>query len=93
MAADIACVTSATTEHADTRRWHARPTQALAARAAVYALPLAGSIAFVHFASTAVPRPTDSLPLLIAWWVTMSVAATLVLFGIDRVSRRLLPPL
>ncbi len=57
----------------------------------MYALPLAGSIVFVHFASKAVPRPTGSLWLFVAWWIGMGVAATIVLFGIDRFSRRLLP--
>jgi HD-GYP domain-containing protein (c-di-GMP phosphodiesterase class II) len=75
----------------DSQRWNARPLQAFAVRAFVLIAPLAGSFAFVHFASTWIKPPLSSLWLYLAWWFGLSGAATAVLFGVDRVARRLLP--
>ncbi len=75
----------------DRRRWAARPIQAGLIRAFVFLIPIAGSVAFLHFASHLIAVPEDSFLLFIAWWIGMSGSATLVLLGIERVSRRLLP--
>jgi hypothetical protein len=53
--------------------------------------PLAASFAFVRFASELWRPPTSSLPLFLAGWFALSAAATLVLLGVDRLARRLLP--
>ena len=71
--------------------WAARPAQAWLIRILAFTAPIAGSIAFVHFASRLVAVPTSSFVLFIAWWFLMSAAATVVLLAIDRVTRRLLP--
>jgi hypothetical protein len=74
-----------------TRRWTARPIHAGLIRAFVFLVPIAGSVLFLYLAGRLVPAPTSSLWLFISWWVVMSAGATLVLVGIDRVARRLLP--
>jgi len=74
-----------------TERWSARPLQAALIRAAVFLTPIAGSIVFIHFASTVVAVPTSSLVLFISWWALMTAAATVVLVAVDKLSRRLLP--
>jgi hypothetical protein len=60
-------------------------------RAVVFVVPFAGSILFVHFASKVVAVPTSSLLLFISWWAAMSGGATVVLFALERLARRLLP--
>jgi len=72
-------------------RWASHGVQALALRTAVYVAPLAASLAFVRLASMVVPAPLSSLWLYITWWFGLSLAATVVLIAIDRVTRRLLP--
>ena len=72
-------------------RWSGHRLQAGLVRLLVYATPLVGSIAFVHFAAKAVPAPRHSLAEFIGWWLGLSVVATVVLVAIDRVTRRLLP--
>ena len=79
------------TEANTTSRWAARPVQAALVRAVAFLTPIAGSILFVHYASTVVAVPTSSFALFITWWVLMSASATVVLIAIDRVARRLLP--
>lgn len=74
-----------------TRRWAARPIQAGLIRMFVFLVPIAGSVLFLHLGGRLVPAPTSSLWLFISWWVVMSGVATIVLVGIDRMSRRLLP--
>jgi hypothetical protein len=72
-------------------RWSAHRAQAFAVRAIVYLGPIVASIVFVHFAGKAVPAPLSSLWLFLAWWFGLSIAATGVLWSIDRMTRRLLP--
>jgi hypothetical protein len=60
-------------------------------RIAVLVTPIAGSFAFVHYASYWVRPPATSLALYLLWWFGLSASATVVLFVIDRVVRRLLP--
>lgn len=74
-----------------TRRWAARPIQAGLIRAFVFLAPIAGSVLFLHFAGRLVAVPTGSFWLFISWWVVMSGSATVVLVGLDRGARRLLP--
>lgn len=75
----------------DAQRWEARRVRASLIRAAIFLLPIAGSIAFVYVVSRIIPPPAGGLTLLIAWWIGISAAATLVLARIDRLTRRLLP--
>src|SRR5476649_740980 len=72
-------------------RWAARPLQAWAVRGFVLLAPLAGSFAFVSFASTQLRLPTSSLWLFLLWWFGLSGAATVVLLGVNHFARRLLP--
>ena len=53
--------------------------------------PIAASVAFVHVASQIIGPPSGSALLHVAWWVGLSAGATVVLIGIDRLTRRLLP--
>ena len=73
------------------RRWTAHPLQARLIRAFVFVVPIAGSVLFVRLASGFVAVPTSSFLLFVSWWLAMSGAATVVLLGIERVVRRLLP--
>jgi putative nucleotidyltransferase with HDIG domain len=79
------------TETLEERRWAARPLRAALIRGFAFLAPIAGSLLFVHFASTVVAVPTGSFFLFISWWAVMSGGATVVLMAIDRVTRRLLP--
>src|SRR6478736_9343974 len=72
-------------------RWSSRRAEAFALKSLVFAGPVVLSLVFVHFAGQAVPPPVSSLWLYLAWWFGLSVGATLVLLGVDRVTRRLLP--
>src|SRR5919106_6187026 len=76
---------------ATTGQWNARPALARVIRAFALLAPLAASIAFVHLASKVVPAPAGSFWLYALWWIGLSAAATVVLVGIDRACRRLLP--
>ncbi|HEY3614440.1 MAG TPA: HD domain-containing phosphohydrolase, partial [Gaiellales bacterium] len=60
-------------------------------RGFVLVAPIAASVAFVHVASGIVPPPEGGALGRIAWWVGLSAAAMVVLVGIDRLTRRLLP--
>ena len=72
-------------------RWAARPWRARGVRVLVYALPLAGSLTFVRAVTALIGPPTSSLGVYLAWWFSLSVAATLSVSGIYALSRRLLP--
>jgi hypothetical protein len=71
--------------------WAGRPLQAWLVRTLAYVVPLAGSFAFVRIATALVRPPMSSLWAFLAWWFGVSVAATLVLLGVYRLTRRLLP--
>ena len=73
------------------QRWAARPVQAWAVRIVAFVAPIAASFAFVRLASIWLKAPTGSFLVFLCWWVGLSAAATLVLFGVDRIARRLLP--
>src|SRR5919206_1820276 len=74
-----------------TRRWAAHPWRARALRLLVYALPIAGSLGFVRLLTTFVAVPTASLWVYLAWWLGISLAATLVVTALYSLTRRLLP--
>src|SRR5919199_4002367 len=76
---------------APARRWAAHPWRARALRVLVYALPIAGSLGFVRLVTAFVAVPTASLWLYLAWWLGISLAATLVVSALYAVPRRLLP--
>ncbi len=71
--------------------WAARPLLAWSVRALVLLAPLVASFAFVRFASAWLKPPTSSLALYLAWWFGLSGGATVVLFAVSRLTRRLLP--
>ena len=72
-------------------RWEGRPWVAGLLRAFVLLAPIVASVSFVHLASQLVGPPSGSTLLHVAWWVGLSALATVVLIGIDRLTRRLLP--
>jgi hypothetical protein len=72
------------------RRWQARPVTAAAVRIAVFVTPIAVSMAYVYVASHVVSKPAER-PLFLAWWIGLSATATVVVIGIDKITRRLLP--
>src|SRR3954454_9383709 len=79
-------------QHSDeARRWEPRPRLAALLRAFVLIAPIAASVAFVHIASSLISPPGGGTLMHVAWWVGLSAAATVVLIGIDRLTRRLLP--
>ena len=49
--------------------WAARPFRAGLIRLVVLLIPIAGSIAFIRFASQLIAVPTGSFVLFISWWV------------------------
>ena len=72
-------------------RWRARPLASLALRTFVAILPIVASLLCVIVASRIVRAPSESLFGYLAWWVGLCALSTLVLVGIDKVARRLLP--
>ncbi len=75
----------------ESQRWEARPVQAWTIRILAFLFPIAGSIVFVRMASVLVPVPTSAFVLFAGWWLAMSGSATVVLFVLDRMARRLMP--
>jgi hypothetical protein len=76
---------------ATTQRWSGRPLQAALLRAVAFVAPIAASIGFVDLVSQVAPAPLSSLWVYLLWWLWLTTAATLVLVGVERVVRRLLP--
>ena len=72
-------------------RWEPRPAVAALLRAFALIAPIAASVAFVHFVSQIIGPPSGSALRHVVWWVGLSAGATVVLVGIDRLTRRLLP--
>src|SRR6476646_2825372 len=72
-------------------RWEPRPAVAALLRAFALIAPIAASVAFVHFVSQIIGPPSGSVLRHVVWWVGLSAGATVVLIGIDRLTRRLLP--
>jgi HD domain len=73
------------------RRWSAHPWRARSLKLLVYGLPIVGSLAVVHVATSLTGVPTGSLAVFLLWWFGISVVATAVVSVIYAVSRRLLP--
>jgi hypothetical protein len=54
-------------------------------------LPVGLSFACVHVFTSLTPTPTSSLSIFLAWWVAISLGATLVVSVVFALTRRLLP--
>ena len=78
-------------DRTDRRRWAAHPWRARGLRLLVYALPVAGSLGFVHVATSITGVPTSSLWIFLLWWLAMSLTATAVVAVAYKLLRRLLP--
>lgn len=72
-------------------RWHSHRFAAELLRSSAVLLPIGASVGFVWSASQLVPPPAGSLIAYLGWWLGLSVAATLVLVAVGRITRRLLP--
>jgi hypothetical protein len=57
----------------------------------VYALPIAGSLGCVRLATSIIQIPTSSLWIFLAWWLGISIAATVVVSVLYAATRLLLP--
>ena len=71
-------------------RWRARPLQAGLLRLTAVVVPLASSVLAGVLVGSVLPRSHSWVGAL-ASWLTVIVVSTIVLFGIDRLTRRLLP--
>jgi HD-GYP domain-containing protein (c-di-GMP phosphodiesterase class II) len=71
-------------------RWQARPILSLVLRVVATLAPAAVALAFSVVASHLVAPPPGTAPR-IAWWLGLSVLSLAVLFGAQRMARRLLP--
>ena len=71
--------------------WHARPRAATAIRLLALCGPVGVSVAVVYLASRLAGPPDGSRASYLAWWASLSVAATVSLVAAGRLSRRLLP--
>ena len=80
-----------TAAHEETRRWAAHPWRARAVRGFVYALPIVLSLALVFCATSIAAPPTRSLWAYLGWWLIVSLAATVVVWAVFALTRRLLP--
>ncbi|HSS68884.1 MAG TPA: tandem-95 repeat protein [Nocardioidaceae bacterium] len=74
----------------DARHWHARPAQAFAIRAVVFAAPIAVSIVVGIAVSKLLPQPGTRLEIVL-WWIAVMCVSTAALYAADKVARRLLP--
>jgi putative nucleotidyltransferase with HDIG domain len=72
------------------RAWVRRPLAALAVRVIVLLLPLGAAVAAMAMLSRVFRRPDGWGPAIL-WCAGITVAATVVLFLVDRLARRLLP--
>jgi hypothetical protein len=71
-------------------RWQPRPILSLVLRGVATLAPAAVALAFSLVASRVVAPPPGSGPR-IAWWLSLSVLSLVVLVGVQRMARRLLP--
>ena len=72
-------------------RWSAHPWRARGLRLLVYGLPIVVSLVLVHLATSQVTPPTGSLWIFLAWWLAVSLLATVFVSLVYALSRRLLP--
>ncbi|MFQ5966098.1 MAG: HD-GYP domain-containing protein [Acidimicrobiia bacterium] len=71
-------------------RWNSRPVLAALLQAAALAVPIIAAVTTSVVLSMALPQPRSLLPAVV-WWVVVFGGATLVLWGVDRLARRLIP--
>ncbi len=71
-------------------KWEGRPVVAGILRVIITVAPIVISLVLVTVASRVIPRPASWFRM-IAWWVLLSIFATVVLLVFDRVFRRLMP--
>src|SRR5262245_56210868 len=74
----------------DDRRWKPRRGLALLVSGCSIAIPLLAATAAVELVTRLVPR-RDTFGLFAAWLIVLCGVATIVLRGVDRAARRLLP--
>ena len=72
------------------QQWVARPVLSRVVQLCVLAVPIGASIGCAAFLSAALPH-ADSVSAALVWWAIVVVASTVVLFGVERIARRLLP--
>ena len=77
-------------QRGDQQQWRALPRTAWLLRALSWVVPIFVSVAVTTAAGRWVPQPERTAEV-VAWWVALSAIATGVLYGVDRVTRRLLP--
>jgi putative nucleotidyltransferase with HDIG domain len=77
-------------EQGDARRWTGRPWVARLLRIAVYVVPFLASVAGAIALSAVIP-PATSWPIAVVRLVVIAVFSTIVLWAVDRGTRRLLP--
>jgi putative nucleotidyltransferase with HDIG domain len=71
------------------QRWQSRPYAGAAVRLVALAVPIAASVGSAVVFSKLLHRPDGGKVVL--WWLAIVAASTLVLAGVDRIARRLLP--
>jgi HD-GYP domain-containing protein (c-di-GMP phosphodiesterase class II) len=74
----------------EAKQWRTRPALSLAVRLLSVLIPIAASVAATRLGAQIVPRPR-SVGRAIAWWAVMLLLATVVVFTVQRVTRRLAP--
>ncbi|MDQ1424398.1 MAG: hypothetical protein QOD72_1896, partial [Acidimicrobiaceae bacterium] len=70
--------------------WRERPALSIAVRLVAAVIPIAASVLITYVATRILPRPRPFDAALI-WWATMLGLATVVVFAIERLTRRLAP--
>jgi hypothetical protein len=70
-------------------RWRSRPLLSLAVRSFAFLVPVATGVAATIGIATAIPAPRGSL--LVAWWLGLLLACTVVSSVVERVARRFIP--
>jgi putative nucleotidyltransferase with HDIG domain len=73
------------------RTWRTRPVLSVALTLVTVVVPVAASVIATRFAADIVPRPRHGAWVVIGWWAMMLAVASVVVFGIERVTRRLAP--
>ena len=74
----------------DAPHWRARPVLGHGLHGLVLIAPIVLAIAAVAGVSRVLPRPPQGAGR-IGWWLSLTVVSSVVVFGVERVTRRLLP--
>ena len=77
-------------EPSPTQRWRGRPVLGWITRAVVFLGPVLIGILTSALLVRILVRPSGG-PMLVAWWIGIFTVSTAVLYGADRLFRRLLP--